>query len=68
MHVIWTRDDSLAVAACLEGVRDVVVVGGGFIGAEVAAALAPHGPERDPPRVHALSSRPGRSTATLGWR
>ncbi|MDO5701407.1 MAG: FAD-dependent oxidoreductase [Bowdeniella nasicola] len=40
VHVIRTLDDALTVAQLLDQVRDVAVVGGGFIGVEVAAALA----------------------------
>ncbi|NLE97553.1 MAG: oxidoreductase [Propionibacterium sp.] len=43
VHVIRTIDDAVAVAHRLETVRDVVVIGGGFIGVEAAAALASAG-------------------------
>lgn len=40
VHVIRTLDDAVAVAEKLDGVEHVAVIGGGFIGVEVAAALA----------------------------
>ncbi|MHA3700875.1 NAD(P)/FAD-dependent oxidoreductase [Jatrophihabitans sp. YIM 134969] len=43
VHHLRTRDDALALAAAFDGGPRVVVVGGGFIGLEVAAAARSRG-------------------------
>ncbi|HSK33843.1 MAG TPA: FAD-dependent oxidoreductase [Propionicimonas sp.] len=43
VHYLRTLDDSLALLAALRGGGDVVVVGAGWIGLEVAAAARHHG-------------------------
>lgn len=43
VHTLRTLDDSLAVSSAAAEAKDAVVVGGGFIGAEVAASLAQRG-------------------------
>lgn len=39
VHYLATLDDALALRGALDGVRDVVIVGAGFIGLELAATL-----------------------------
>ncbi|MDX3107940.1 NAD(P)/FAD-dependent oxidoreductase [Nonomuraea angiospora] len=43
VHSLRTLDDALAVRAALETAANVVIVGGGFIGAEVASAARARG-------------------------
>lgn len=46
LHYLRTRDDAVALAAAAEGLAEgtrVVIIGGGFIGAEVATSLASRG-------------------------
>lgn len=45
VHTLRTLDDSLALGKALDGARRVVVVGAGFIGAEVAATCRGRGLE-----------------------
>ncbi|MBI4986427.1 MAG: FAD-dependent oxidoreductase, partial [Rhodocyclales bacterium] len=45
IHGLRTLDDSLAIAAALHTVRRVVIVGGGFIGLEIAAVARTLGKE-----------------------
>ncbi len=60
VHVLRTLDNALALRADLARARDLVVIGGGFIGLEVAAAARSRGVattvvERAPaPLVHAI--------------
>lgn len=42
-HYLRTYDDAVRLSSTLEGCRDVVVVGGGFIGLEFAAVAAQRG-------------------------
>lgn len=71
---VWTlrtADDAAAIRAELKDTATVVVVGGGFIGAEVAAAAAMHGCEvtiveaLPAPLHHAVGERVGLSIARL---
>jgi 3-phenylpropionate/trans-cinnamate dioxygenase ferredoxin reductase component len=53
-YVLRTQDDAMLLANRLSGSRSAVVVGGGFLGMEVASTLLNHGLEvtvvdRDPP-------------------
>jgi 3-phenylpropionate/trans-cinnamate dioxygenase ferredoxin reductase component len=53
-YVLRTRDDAMLLANRLSGSRSAVVVGGGFLGMEVASTLLNHGldvtvVDRDPP-------------------
>jgi 3-phenylpropionate/trans-cinnamate dioxygenase ferredoxin reductase subunit len=53
-YVLRTRDDAILLVNRLSGSRSAVVVGGGFLGMEVASTLLNHGLEvtvvdRDPP-------------------
>jgi NADPH-dependent 2,4-dienoyl-CoA reductase/sulfur reductase-like enzyme len=43
VHYLRTLDDARRLRGALESARSVVVVGAGFIGSEVAAAVAEHG-------------------------
>ncbi|WP_460071395.1 NAD(P)/FAD-dependent oxidoreductase [Streptomyces sp. YKOK-I1] len=43
VHAVRSLDDALAVGAALATARDVVVVGGGFIGLELARVALAHG-------------------------
>ena len=40
VHALRTREDAAAVRASLRGARDVVVLGGGFLGLEIASSAA----------------------------
>jgi NADPH-dependent 2,4-dienoyl-CoA reductase/sulfur reductase-like enzyme len=53
VHVLRTLDDALALKANLEKAQSLLVVGGGFIGAEVAAVARTQG--RDVTMVEALA-------------
>ena len=43
VHTLRTLDDSLSLRSALEGAKSLLVVGGGFIGAEVASGAADQG-------------------------
>lgn len=43
VHTLRTLDDSLALRAALDGAKSLLVVGGGFIGAEVASGARDQG-------------------------
>jgi 3-phenylpropionate/trans-cinnamate dioxygenase ferredoxin reductase subunit len=61
VHTLRTLDDSLALRATLDRVRSLLVVGGGFIGAEVASTAR----DRDI-RVTVLEALPVPSARALG--
>ena len=71
VHVLRTLDDALALRAELDESPRVVVIGAGFIGAEVAATCRGRGLEvalveaLPVPLAHALGPAPGRLLADL---
>lgn len=71
VHVLRTLDDSLAIRAGMEQGARVAIVGGGFIGAEVASAAAQRGlavtilEALSQPLERALGPRVGEAAAAL---
>lgn len=61
VHVLRSIDDCRAIRADLEGVRRVLVIGGGFIGCELAASMRGLGLE-----VILIEMAPGLLAAPLG--
>lgn len=60
-RVVRTMADAEAIAAAVPGSRSAIVIGGGFLGMEIASTLRLHGLEvtvvdRDPPLVRLLGS------------
>jgi 3-phenylpropionate/trans-cinnamate dioxygenase ferredoxin reductase subunit len=63
VHTLRTLDDALALRAALETIGSLLVVGGGFIGAEVAGSARSRGVE-----VTVLEALPAPSSRALGPR
>lgn len=61
VHTLRTLDDALALRAELETIGSLLIVGGGFIGAEVASAARSRGVE-----VTVLEALPAPSSRALG--
>ncbi|MGH3611651.1 MAG: NAD(P)/FAD-dependent oxidoreductase, partial [Pseudonocardia sp.] len=61
VHTLRTLDDALALRAALERARSLLVIGGGFIGSEVAGAARERGID-----VTVLEAAPVPSTRALG--
>ncbi len=61
VHTLRTLDDALALRAALEAGRSLLVVGGGFIGAEVASSARSRGVA-----VTVLEAQPAPSIRALG--
>ncbi len=71
LHVLRTMEDALAIRAAMEGGARVAVIGGGFIGAEVAAAARQRGLSTtilealSQPLERALGARVGAAAAAI---